>query len=70
MGALQSTGTNTYHVDLCMGMVPSFVACCSREEMEQLTINLVFKLNLTAPKDDIDERLKHIPDLAEEPMNF
>jgi len=42
----------------------------SREELEQLVLNLVFKLHLSTKKQKIDEILSKMPDPEKKPMNF
>ena len=46
------------------------MAGCSREELEQLVLNLVFKLHLSTKKQKIDEILSKMSDPEKKPMNF
>ena len=42
----------------------------SREEMKQLTINVVFKLGMSIKKAEIERLIDMVPDTVEKPMSF
>ena len=42
----------------------------SREEMKQLTINVMFKLGMSIKKAEIERLIDMVPDTVEKPMSF